>query len=99
ATVKRLAWVAALLLVPSVVVVRSGIPVTVVRPFLGFRAKTTKKTTKFVKILGVHLSDDFEDGTFDLTAAGDFLAATVDAGGPGLGQRTHLRAYKLKAAK
>jgi hypothetical protein len=80
--------------------VRPVSPVGTLRPFLGYRAKTTRKTAKFVKVSGVQLSDDFEAGRFDVIKTGDFLVATADVGaGVALAQRTHLRAYKIKAAK
>ena len=47
----------------------------------------------------MHLIDGFEDGHFDLTAAGDFFVATTDGAAGGLAGRTHLRAYKLKAVR
>ena len=74
-------------------------PRHVVRLFLSHRARATKKTAKFAKILDVHLIDGFRDGHFDLTAAGDFFVATTDGAAGGLAGRTHLRAYKLKAVK
>jgi YD repeat-containing protein len=91
--------IAALPVALSVLAVRPVSPVTSVRLFLSHRARATKKTAKFAKILDVHLIDGFQDGHFDLTAAGDFFVATTDGAAGGLAGRTHLRAYKLKAVK
>ncbi len=97
---RHLAWLAILPLTLSMLAVRPVSPVGTLRPFLGYRAKTTRKTAKFVKVSGVQLSDDFEAGRFDVIKTGDFLVATADVGaGVALAQRTHLRAYKIKAAK
>ncbi len=78
------------------VAVRPVSPAPSPSSFLGYRTRATRKTAKFRKILGIRLTDGFEDGRFDLTAAGDFEVAT--AGGT-VEQRTHLRAYKIKAVK
>jgi hypothetical protein len=63
-------------------------------PFLCYKAKTTKKTPKFVAVSGVELDDEFESGTATVAKI-QALCNPASDGGAMLDANTHFTSYAL----
>jgi len=63
-------------------------------PFLCYRAKTTKKTPKFVAVGGVSLDDEFETGTVTVTRP-QALCNPASSSGVMLDPDTHFTSYAI----